>query len=41
MGWALAIGASILIKVFDDEIEEFKDWFADGWKEFWSFSWAS
>lgn len=41
VGWALAIGATILTGVFDDEIEEFKDWFADGWNDFWSFSWAS
>ena len=41
VGWALAIGATILTEVFDDEIEEFKDWFAEGWNDFWSFSWAN
>ena len=41
VGWALAIGATILTKVFDDEIEEFKDWFAKKWNDFWSLSRAS
>ena len=39
VGWALAIGATALVEIFDEEIEEFKDWFAEGWNEFWSFSW--
>ena len=39
VGWTLAIGAVILTEVFDDKIEEFKDWFANEWNEFWSFSW--
>ena len=39
VGWALAIGATALVEFFDEEIEEFKDWFAEGWNEFWSFSW--
>lgn len=34
VGWALAIGATILTEVFDDGIEDFKDSFADGWNEF-------
>ena len=41
VGWALAIGATFLTEVFDDEIEEFKYWFAEGWNNFWSFSWAN
>ena len=39
VGWALAVGAVILTEVFDNKIEEFKDWFANEWNEFWSFSW--
>jgi RHS repeat-associated protein len=41
VGWALAIGATILTEVFDDEIEELKDLFAEEWNDFWSFSWAN
>ena len=40
VGCVLAIGATILTEMFDDEIEKFKDWFADRWNGFWSFSWA-
>ena len=39
VGWALALGATAATAIFDDEIEEFKDWFAEGWNNFWSFSW--
>jgi len=39
VGWALALGATALTTIFEDEIEEIKNWFADGWNEFWSFSW--
>lgn len=37
-GWALAIVATIFTEVYDDEIEVFKDSFADGWNNFWNFS---
>ena len=33
VGWALAIGATILTEVFDDKIEAFKDWFATEWND--------
>ena len=38
-GFFVSLGASILLTIFDDEIEEFKDDFYDGWSNFWSFSW--
>ena len=40
VGWALAIGGTITTEVLDEEIEDFKDWFANEWNDFWSFSWA-
>ena len=41
VGWVFNIAAIVLNDVFNDEIEGFKDWFADEWKHFWSFEWAS
>jgi hypothetical protein len=38
-GFFVSLGASILLTIFDDKIEEFKDDFYEGWSNFWSFSW--
>lgn len=38
-GFLVSLGASILLSIFDDEIEEFKDDFHDGWNKFWGFDW--
>ena len=37
-GWAAAIAATVVTYYFDEEIEEFKDWFAESWDDFWSFA---
>jgi hypothetical protein len=38
-GFFVSLGASILLTIFDDKIEEFKDDFYEGWSNFWRFSW--
>ena len=39
-GFWVSLGATILTICFEDEIEEFKDTFYNGWKDFWNFSWV-
>ncbi len=34
IGWALAISTTVLTYCFEEEIEEFKDWFAEKWNKF-------
>jgi len=38
VGFFLSLGATISTFVFEDEIDQFKDWFYEGWSEFWDFS---
>ena len=38
-GFLVSLSASIILSIFDDEIEEFKDDFHNGWNKFWSFEW--
>lgn len=41
VGWALSLGATVLVNKYADEIEQIKNDFADGWNYFWSFKWAT
>lgn len=38
-GFFIALTATIATSIWEDEIEEFKDDFFEGWNNFWSFSW--
>ena len=38
-GFFIALAATIATSIWEDEIEEFKDDFFEGWNNFWSFSW--
>jgi hypothetical protein len=38
-GFFISLAATAALYIYDDEIEAFKDWFYDGWSDFWSFSW--
>ena len=38
-GFFIAIAATAVTSIFEDEIEEFKDDLYDRWSNFWNFSW--